>query len=154
MVKPDFQGWGQCLIWLNTVLKHFATPEPKERRKRKMDRDAKVECQTSTVQMTEATPIAFNANAGPVLLPRLKKDWMQSAVGPQWGTALSTTAERGWCQVCVCYQKTRLSDMNKVCKALEQTAFMYFFPQNLSKAYIVLHIKLNMLTITIHDISA
>lgn len=44
--------------------------------------------------------------------------------------------------------------MNKVCKALEQTAFMYFFPQNLSKAYIVLHIKLNMLTITIHDISA
>lgn len=89
MVKPDFQGRGQRLIWLNTVLKVFAAPEPKDCGNRKMDGDAKARCQTSTVRMTEAAPSAFYANASAVLLPGLKKDWTQSAVGPQRSAALN-----------------------------------------------------------------
>ncbi len=91
-VKPDFQE----SAWVGSI--QSLNPVPTANRVQKESwwiETLKLSAKLMRGKHDGGHTQSFYANASAVLLPRPKRDWMQSAVGPHWSTALSRAVQRG-----------------------------------------------------------
>lgn len=94
--------------------------------------------------MTRPHP-GFYANASPVLLPRLKKNWMQSTVGPHWSTALNRAVQRGDVRVGIWYRNTQQNVIAVLLPKALVGDWCFSFFQIWPRHELVLKIKINIL---------